>query len=124
MATWDGVVVGFSSALAFPNRNFTNAWRGHRTVVLPEFQGLGIGARISDATAHMFVSNGCRYFSKTAHPVLGEYRERSDSWKPTTKNKKVRKDYVSTLESNKDMKESKHMLKHVNRLCYSHEYKL
>ena len=119
LASWNGVVVGFTAALAFPNRNFSNAWRGHRTVVLPDFQGLGIGVRISDAVGAIFASNGCRYFSKTAHPRLGEYREHSSLWKPTTKNKKSRPDYVYT---GKATKEDKHKNAHKDRLCFSHEY--
>jgi len=117
---WEGTPVGFASALAFPNGNIKNAWRGHRTVVLPEFQGLGIGVRISDAVAKMFTSQGARYFSKTAHPRMGEYRERSNDWKPTSKNKKRRQDYKNTKAN---AKQSQMILdKHMNRVCYSHEY--
>lgn len=118
IAEWDGVAVGFASAIAFPSGSFKNAWRGHRTVILPEFQGLGLGARISDAIGEIFVSQGCRYFSKTAHPALGQYRQNSDRWKPTTKNLKKRADY----KSGRPTKEDKHKLAHADRLCFSHEY--
>jgi GNAT superfamily N-acetyltransferase len=118
LAIWDNTIVGFASAIAFPNGAIKNAYREHRTVVLPEFQGMGIGVRISDAIAKHFTDKGCRYFSKTAHPTMGEYRESSSKWKPTSKNKKTRPDYSLT----KNTKEDNHKMKHVNRLCYSHEY--
>jgi GNAT superfamily N-acetyltransferase len=118
IATWDGVKVGFVSALSFPNQHLKNAWREHRTVVLPDFQGLGIGVAISDAVAGIFVSEGCRYFSKTAHPRFGEYRNQSLLWKPTSKNGRDRQDYSPWITT----KEDSHKAKHMNRVCYSHEF--
>lgn len=118
IATWNGVPVGFSSSLPFPSGTVKNAWRGHRTVVLPDFQGIGLGVRISDATAEIFVKHGYRYFSKTAHPRMGEYRNRSPLWKPTSKNGISRQDYktrISTIEG-------EYQMKHADRVCYSHEY--
>ena len=118
MVTWNETPIGFSSAIAFPNGNLKNAWRGHRTVVLPDYQGLGLGVRISDATAELFIQQGCRYFSKTAHPRMGEYRNRSPLWKPTSKNGQMRGDYCPSRKT----KEDKHKMKHAFRRCYSHEY--
>lgn len=121
-AYWDSNLVGFCSVLAFPNGNFKNAFREHRTVVLPDFQGLGIGVKLSDVVAKHYVTNGCRFFSKTAHPRMGEYRERSKNWKPTSKNRKNRSDYKSTNSFKKITKESSYCHLHENRICYSHEY--
>lgn len=118
IATWNGTAVGFSSAISFPSGTVKNAWRGHRTVVLPDFQGLGLGVRISDATAEMFVGQGYRYFSKTAHPRMGEYRNHSPLWKPTNKNGISRSDYKTRLSTI----EGGYQLKHADRVCYSHEY--
>ena len=44
------------------------AMRESRLVVLPEFQGLGLGPATSDAVAERYVRSGRRYLSKTAHP--------------------------------------------------------
>lgn len=117
LATWNGVEVGFASALAFPNQHFKKAWRGHRTVVLPDFQGMGIGVRISDAVGQMFLDVGSRYFSKTAHPRMGEHRQKSPLWRATSKNGKDRQDYA--IIKPRRMKGGE---MHVNRVCYSHEY--
>lgn len=118
LAIWKDSPVGFASAVAFPNGAIKNAWREHRTVILPDFQGLGIGVRLSDAVATMFVEQGCRYFSKTAHPRLGSYRDASPLWRPTSKNHRVRKDYNVNHKS----KEDNHKMRHAHRLCYSHEF--
>lgn len=112
--------VAMTSVISFPNANWKNGWREHRTVVLPEFQGMGIGSTISDTIAEMIVLSGGRFFSKTAHPALGEHREKSINWKPTSKNKVVRTDY----NSNRKSKEDGHKLQHAHRSCYSHEFVL
>ena len=119
VATYNGKPVGMTSIIAFPSGNWKDGWRGHRTVVLPEFQGMGIGSALSDYTANMVISNGGRFFSKTSHPAFGEHRERSEKWKATSKNKVIRNDY---LKGNRKTKEDGHKLKHAKRSCYSHEY--
>lgn len=123
-AYWEDVVVAFCSVLAMPSGTLKNAFREHRTVVLPDFQGLGIGVRLSDVVARFYVENGGRFFSKTAHPRMGEYRERSSNWKPTSKNKRNRMDYNSRHPFKKKTKESSYSHLHANRVCYSHEYVL
>lgn len=118
IATWEENPVGFVSALSYPSGTTKNAWREHRTVVLPDYQGLGIGVRISDAVALLFVKQGKRYFSKTAHPRMGEYRNQSPLWRPTSKNMKARPDYLKSGGTKEEA--YKHL--HTNRLCYSHEF--
>lgn len=110
--------IAMASVIAFPSGNWKNGWRGHRTVVLPEFQGLGIGTALSDAVADYIVSTGARYFSKTSHPAMGEYRNKSKKWIPTSKNMVIRADYKSERKT----KEDGHKAMHAHRLCYSHEY--
>jgi len=118
VAVWDGRPIGFASVIAFPNGNIKNAWRGHRTVVLPDYQGLGIGVRISDAVGEIITNEGGRYFSKTANFRMGEYRNNSPVWRATSKNGMARKDYAA----NRKTKESNYKHKHIARCCYSHEY--
>jgi len=48
----------------------------HRLVVLPAYQGLGIGTSLSDEIARRYVAHGQKYVGKTAHPKLATYRER------------------------------------------------
>jgi GNAT superfamily N-acetyltransferase len=120
LAVWDGTVVGFCATIPFPSGSFKNAWRGHRTVVLPDFQGLGLGVRISDAIGEIYLAHGRRYFSKTASYRLGEYRNNSEKWRPCTTNMSTRQGY---LRSNKKrMGAPKNLKDYANRFCYSHEY--
>jgi len=120
LAVWRGQPVGFSSVIAMPSGSLKDAWRGHRTVVLPDFQGLGIGVRLSDTMGEIHLSEGKRYFSKTAHPRLGQYRENSPKWQATSKNGRSRWDYNSEKANEKY---SRSLLdRHKHRICYSHEY--
>jgi GNAT superfamily N-acetyltransferase len=112
VAIWEGQLVGFNSAITAPNGNYKNAYRGHRLVIHPDFQGLGFGPRLSEAVAQHYLDNGKRYFAKTAHPRLGEYRDNSPLWKGTTKNHMKRRDGAGNTRWEINP----------NRWAYSHEY--
>jgi ABC-type lipoprotein export system ATPase subunit/GNAT superfamily N-acetyltransferase len=119
--------VAFHAAIHSTNRDIHSYWRGHRTVVLPEFQGMGIGTAFSDAIAQIYVDRGLRYFSKTAHPSFGEHRERSPLWRPTSTNRKSRKgSYLLKDGSIRAMPgyggNAQIALRDADRVCYSHEY--
>lgn len=70
--------------------NGKNGFRESRLVVLPDYQGIGIGSKISTFTAQIVVANNCNYYTKTVNPALGEYRNKSLDWKPTGHNGKTR----------------------------------
>ena len=114
LARWNKTPVGFVSVLPMPSGTLKNAWRESRTVILPDYQGIGLGVRLSDAVAQMYLEEGKRYYSKTAHPRMGEYRNTSKLWRPTVKNMKKRHDYTLKHDSTR--------MQHANRYCYSHEY--
>jgi GNAT superfamily N-acetyltransferase len=101
----------FAAAVTLPNGNFVNAWRESRLVTLPDYQGLGIGVRLSDWVAELHHRDGCLYFGKTTHPTLGAYRDHSEVWKPTTKNRVARKDMSEKTRWQVS-----------SRLSYSHQY--
>jgi GNAT superfamily N-acetyltransferase/energy-coupling factor transporter ATP-binding protein EcfA2 len=114
MAVWEGQLVGFYAVLAYPSGTVKNAYRGHRLVILPDYQGFGFGHHLAETVAQHYLDNGKRFFAKTSHPRLGEYRDNSDLWKPTSKNHKVRTDA-----------RNKHFTRWImnpNRWSYSHEY--
>jgi ABC-type lipoprotein export system ATPase subunit/GNAT superfamily N-acetyltransferase len=119
--------VAFHATIHSTNRDIHSYWRGHRTVVLPEFQGMGIGTAFSDAIAQIYVDRGLRYFSKTAHPSFGEHRERSPLWRATSTNRKSRKSsYLLKDGSIRAMPgyggNAQIALRDADRICYSHEY--
>jgi ABC-type ATPase involved in cell division/GNAT superfamily N-acetyltransferase len=117
--------IGFHAAIHSTNRDIHSYWRGHRTVILPEFQGMGIGTAFSDAIAEIYVSRGLRYFSKTAHPSFGEHRERSPLWRATSTNLKSRLgSYLLKDGTARKMPGygGTTTARDAGRLCYSHEY--
>jgi len=104
-------------AIAVVGRQFGRgvglAYRGSRTVVLPDFQGVGIGSKITNFLGGVFKDIGARYFTKTIHPALGEYRNNSNLWKPTAFNGKIRNKSESKLNKYTSIK---------LRASYCHEY--
>ena len=117
--------VAFHAAIHSTNRDIHSYWRGHRTVVLPEFQGMGIGTAFSDAIAQIYVDRGMRYFSKTAHPSFGEHRQKSPLWHATSTNLKSRLgSYLLKDGTARKMPGygGTTTARDAGRVCYSHEY--
>ena len=72
-------------------RNTTKAYRLSRLVVLPDYQGLGIGRHISDFSAGIMKNEDAKYYIKTVNPALGEYNNKhTENWEPTAFNGKTR----------------------------------
>ena len=123
----DNIACCFVSSIPFPRRNLKNGWREHRLVTLPDYQGMGLGVRLSDLIAQHHINSECRYFAKTAHDALGKYREVSNKWRATVTNLVSRKSSYLGSHKRKDLKQhgaynSFNWEAHATRLCYSHEY--
>jgi GNAT superfamily N-acetyltransferase len=82
LATWQDRPVAFSAWLPFVGGGFP-ARREHRTVTLPDYQGVGIGNAVSDTIASMWRALGFRATSTTTHPAMIASRKRSPNWKMT-----------------------------------------
>ena len=104
-----GELVGFASTIShfgsldkrklpdgslIADEDNTKTRREHRMVVLPAWQGIGVGPAMSDlcgslwaATPHEDATksrNPCwRYMSTTAHPRFGQYRMGNPKWRDT-----------------------------------------
>lgn len=86
---WNGKPVGINAVIPQPSGHFKNGVRESRIVILPDYQGLGLGYKISEFTAAIYKASGYRYFTKTVHPALGNYRNnKKDIWVGTSKNGK------------------------------------
>jgi ABC-type lipoprotein export system ATPase subunit/GNAT superfamily N-acetyltransferase len=115
VGVWEGQVVGFVATMSYPSGTVQNAFREHRLVIHPDYQGLGLGPRLSEVVAQHYTDNGKRYFSKTSHPRLGGYRDQSKVWKPTSKNHMKRLDGLNHKKINRWEIDP-------NRWSYSHEF--
>ena len=82
-----GALVGFVATIRHNSAEGV-ARRAHRTVVLPQWQGLGIGARLSDAVAELHRQQQVAYYGQTVHPRFGAYRDASPLWVPTSTKRK------------------------------------
>lgn len=83
VATWEGVPVAFTSHLALPHAKMKRARREHRTVVLPDFQGVGIGNALSEWLGAHLKAQRLRFRSTTSHPAMIRHRRASPNWKMT-----------------------------------------
>lgn len=84
LAVWGEEIIGFTATLPLPSGTVQNAWREHRTVILPDFQGLGLGPRLSNTVGEIMLDRGYKYYSRTAHPRLIAYRDKSPLWRATS----------------------------------------
>jgi len=82
--TWNDKPVAFIGVLEFPGLP-TKSKRFTRTVVLPDYQGLGIGSRVTDYFAKLYKKEGYDVYTRTINPALGEYRSKSRNWVSTGK---------------------------------------
>jgi hypothetical protein len=55
--------------------------REHRTVTLPDYQGVGIGNALSDLIVGMWSGLGYRAISTTTHPAMIRSRWQSRNWR-------------------------------------------
>jgi GNAT superfamily N-acetyltransferase len=78
-AWWQGRPVAFSAWLHAMTRG--GGRREHRTVTLPDYQGVGIGHRLSGFCAALWKALGFRATSTTTHPAFVAARLRSREWK-------------------------------------------
>lgn len=76
----DEALATFTAVLPFPHAK-RPGWREHRTVCLPDFQGVGLGNAMSEFVAGLYRSTGRPYFSSTSHPGMMRHRARSPLWK-------------------------------------------
>ena len=80
VATWRDNPVGFTSFLHQPGL-IRNQKREHRTVVLPDYQGVGIGNALSAWLGAHLTGQGWRFTSVTSHPAMIRHRLRSPLWR-------------------------------------------
>ena len=77
----NGQCVAFNSYIHFAHPSHANIKKGHRLVVHPDWQGLGIGGIFDDWLGQYLYEKGFRYYCTVAHPAMIAYYSRSPRWK-------------------------------------------
>jgi len=80
IATLNDDICGFCSVLPFPHPKLKNHWKGHRTVILPDYQGIGIGSILSNNVAEILKSEGKGFISTSSNPAFINSRKKSKKW--------------------------------------------
>ena len=79
VALWNDIPVAFTSYIHCAG--IVGLKREHRTVVLPDYQGAGIGNRLSEWLGAHVKANGLRFSSTTSHPAMIRHRLASPNWR-------------------------------------------
>lgn len=82
--------VAFFSYIHFVHNKVKNMKRGHRLVVLPDYQGLGIGHKLSSSVARNIVEKGFRFGIVSSTKSLFYQRKKSKNWIIKAKSSKAR----------------------------------
>jgi predicted GNAT family acetyltransferase len=77
----NGEPVAFCAVLHQPNSRVKNLKRISRTVVRPDYQGIGIGFKLNSFVAEYYTRKGFKVTATTSSPALIHARERSPNWK-------------------------------------------
>lgn len=114
-AFYESNPIAICAILPFPHLHIKNVYKGHRTIVLPDFQGLGIGNKLSDNVGEYLKSINKRFISTTSHPAIINYRKKSSKWICTRAPSRVSNPgKKSTIQNKKNCS--------MNRLTCSFEY--
>jgi GNAT superfamily N-acetyltransferase len=111
LASWNERPVAFSAWLPFVGAG-APARREHRTVALPDYQGVGIGNVLSATIASMWKALGYRALSTTTHPAMMRARHKSPHWR-------MRRPPSLAIGSERHLKNLKHA---TTRLTAGFEY--
>ena len=72
--------VAFIAILPFPHGNIKNGYRISRIVILPDFQGLGLGSKLCDYISSLYFKENRTMYIKTSNPALWKYFKNSENW--------------------------------------------
>jgi len=81
--------VGFIAILPFPGVGDEKTRRCSRIVILPDYQGLGIGKTILNYISALYWKNNYQMYIRTMSPALGLSLKKDSNWIPTSSNLKI-----------------------------------
>lgn len=80
----NNIPVCFNSVLHFPHPKVKNAKRSHRLIVLPDYQGVGIGIKFVNYIANYYVKKGFKFLATLSQPALIQARKKDPNWVMTS----------------------------------------
>lgn len=86
---WNNVLVAMFSVLNQPSGSCKYAYRVHRAVVLPDYQGLGIGTKLFDFFGKYFLSKGNKLFLRSTHIRLANHCRHNVNWIESNSSNKI-----------------------------------
>lgn len=111
LALWNDKPIAFVAILPFPGVGDSKTRRISRIVILPDYQGLGIGKALIDYFAALYYKIDSQMYIRTINPALGITLSKDiNNWQATTSNLKA--DFTNDSSGRKLL----------NRLSYSFKY--
>jgi len=111
---WNDKPIGIVAIINQPRKGCSNGFAISRIVVMPDFQGMGLGVKLSEFCGGLIRNMDGLCFIKTVNPALGVYFNRSKQWRGTAMNNKIR--HKSSSSSDTSAKNR------LERASYCHEY--
>jgi len=112
----DGRAIGFIAILHQPNA-YSKIKRVHRLVVLPNFQGIGIGTKLLEKVAKYYTNHKYKFTIITSNPALNHSLDSKENWSLVSKGRS------SQRNSNENMPGFKRSVReHSKRNKVSWEY--
>ena len=104
--TFNDKPCAFIAILPSPSGYYKNGFRVSRLVVMPDFQGLGIGYKILNYISSLYLTDKKTMYIKTSNPSLTNNLENNLKWKKV-------KDFknIESLKKHNDKFENKHKIK-------------
>jgi GNAT superfamily N-acetyltransferase len=99
VATVNDCVAGFCSVIHFPHPKAKDIKRIHRLVVLPDYQGCGIGGVLLSNVCNMYPKNRMRLV--TSQPALIYSLKKTNKWKLLRKGRLSAGSNTGTIQNKK-----------------------
>ena len=86
----DGKIAAYISVLHFPHPKVKNMKKVHRLVVLPDYQGIGLGNKLLEVVGEYYKKQSFRFNIQTSAPSLIFALKKNKKWALTRKGRVVR----------------------------------
>jgi energy-coupling factor transporter ATP-binding protein EcfA2 len=111
---WNDKPIGIVAIINQPRKGCSNGFAISRIVVMPDFQGMGLGVKLLEFCGGLIRNNNGLCFIKTVNPALGVYFNNNKQWRGTAMNNKIR--HKSSSSSDISAKNR------LERTSFCHEY--